>query len=175
MPLCGEEIGRAVRAVEDADLPGDRRIVGGGDPEVARGRPLRPAPRADIAGARGRARRGRRSAEDEGARAAEIVGHVEAAARWRGRRARRRPRAARDLERRAGLHGDGLPAGSERHRAAPKSAPVRAMTASASEAQRGAGDGDFERRRASGLPTRRLAMRKESASMGPEGGTPTCQ
>ena len=58
---------------------------------------------------------------------------------------------------------------------APKSAPVSAIVVS--QAKRNVGPVTVNSSPAafSALPTRRLAKRKASESIGPEGGTPTCQ
>jgi hypothetical protein len=58
---------------------------------------------------------------------------------------------------------------------APMSAPVSATTAALRKRTRGPVSVHSRPAADGGLPTSRLARRNDSASIGPDGGTPTCQ
>ena len=115
-------------------------------------------------------------AEREGSLAAEIVRHVETVTD------REIGAQARTLD---GTEAEGLPGfDAERRDDKPRAcrraspaccAPVSAMMAAVLKRSDGPWTVSSRPAAVSGLPTRRLARRKERPSIGPEGGTPTSQ
>ena len=114
-------------------------------------------------------------AEREGRAAAEIIGHIDAAAHG-DIGARAGAGHAAEFQNLSGLDGKRLPIGHglavERR---DELAPVRQITVSLLNFSVGPESVVSIAAAPSSLPTSRLASRNDSGSMGPEGGTPTAQ
>ncbi len=170
MSSAREEVGRAVRAVQHGDLPLGRSARAPAPPAAARRRHRRgdrspPAPMCSTSpGAQRAPAVAAEAAQREGGAAAEVAGHVEAAARPPGRRGCPGPRTRPQLQHAA------------RRRPAP---PASAATRLAVERRRHVGAGQRDHRgrgesaasvppactrapaRPRRLPTRRLARRND--------------
>ena len=177
-----EEIRRAMRAVQNADLPFVRilrkQFVGKSPRRVNHSSRhfFRILPPQHIAGPKHASRVAAEPAENESRSAAEIFGHIDAAANrdvrpraWPCRRADGAAPNPRERRRPA----SGAPAcrplwlACLRRQGQPRRLNGSATSVQSSCISSAAAD--------SGFPTSRLARRNASVSIGPEGGTPTCQ